>query len=279
MKIDIISDVHLEFGDLVVENRNDADVLVMAGDICVAKDLHNYPEDDVVLPATSQRSAAAARYRAFFRRVCEVYPNVIFIAGNHEHYHGKFDKTHDIFHTEFERMGLPIQFLEREKTIIDGVTFIGSTLWSSFNDMDPVSMFDCQQKMNDYRVIKVSNEGFRALRPMDTVKEFTKTVRYIDETVKTTTGPVVIVGHHAPSDKSVMDQYKDDVHVNGAYRSDLEWMMLNHTNIKLWVHGHTHHTFDYMVNQTRVVCNPRGYVNYERGSQEEEPYYPLTVEI
>jgi predicted phosphodiesterase len=51
--------------------------------------------------------------------------------------------------------------------------------------------------------------------------------------------------------------YQNDTYMNGGYASDLEHMM--NPNIKLWLHGHTHTPFDYEVNGTRVVCNPRGY--------------------
>lgn len=277
MKIDLISDVHLEFGDLPIENRNDADVLIMAGDICVAEDLHNHAEDDSV--HLGQRAEAARTYRAFFRRVCEQYPNVIYVMGNHEHYHGKVDQSRDVFLTEFERMGLPIRLLERETLEINGVTFIGSTLWTDFNSNNPISMYECQSMMNDYRIIRVARDNYRRLRPQDTLDEHIKNKNYIKETLKSTKGPVVVVGHHAPSLQSVKPRYENEFHLNGAYRSNLDEIMLAHPNIKLWVHGHTHEVFDYEIGFTRVVCNPRGYINYERGSHESEPYYPMTIEI
>ena len=34
--------------------------------------------------------------------------------------------------------------------------------------------------------------------------------------------------------------------------------MLDGSRAQLWIHGHTHDSFDYVVNGTRVVCNPRG---------------------
>ena len=51
--------------------------------------------------------------------------------------------------------------------------------------------------------------------------------------------------------------------MNGAYSSDLSELMLDHPQIRMWTHGHTHHNFDYMIGQCRVVCNPRGYIGYE----------------
>ena len=277
MKIDLISDVHLEFGDLPIENCNDADVLIMAGDICVAEDLHNHAEDDSV--NLGRRAEAAQIYRKFFRRVCEQYPNVIYVMGNHEHYHGKFDQSRDVFLAEFKRMNLPIRFLERETVEINGVTFIGSTLWTDFNSNNPISMYECQNMMNDYRIIRVAKDKYRSLRPQDTLDEHIKNKNYIKETLSSTNGPVVVVGHHAPSLQSVKPKYEHDFHINGAYRSNLDEIMLQYPNIKLWVHGHTHELFDYEIGYTRVVCNPRGYVNYERGSHESEPYYPMTIEI
>ena len=51
--------------------------------------------------------------------------------------------------------------------------------------------------------------------------------------------------------------------MNGGYHSNLEEFIMDRPNIKLWTHGHTHEDFDYMVGDTRVVCNPRGYIGYE----------------
>jgi len=73
----------------------------------------------------------------------------------------------------------------------------------------------------------------------------------------------VVVGHHSPSKLSTKPQYEDEVIMNGGYSSDLSEFILDHPQIKLWTHGHTHHKFDYMIGSTRIVCNPRGYINYE----------------
>ena len=73
----------------------------------------------------------------------------------------------------------------------------------------------------------------------------------------------VVVGHHSPSKLSTKPQYETEVIVNGAYSSDLSDFILDRPMIKVWTHGHTHHTCDYMIGSTRIVCNPRGYANYE----------------
>jgi Icc-related predicted phosphoesterase len=73
----------------------------------------------------------------------------------------------------------------------------------------------------------------------------------------------VVVGHMAPSKISIHPKYKDDHIINGAYTSDLSEFILDHPQIKLWTHGHTHEDFDYQIGSTRIVCNPRGYIGYE----------------
>jgi hypothetical protein len=83
----------------------------------------------------------------------------------------------------------------------------------------------------------------------------------------------VVVGHHAPCKLSTKPQYQDDVLMNGAYSSDLSEFILDHPQIKLWTHGHTHDRFDYMIGSTRIVCNPRGYINYEDCADRFELQY------
>jgi hypothetical protein len=123
--------------------------------------------------------------------------------------------------------------------------------------------------MNDYRAINNDEKGFTKLKPVDTAIRHRKTVDYIkliasEHRNKT----VVVVGHHTPSFQSCHEMYRSDHIMNGAYHSDLTNVMLDNPNIKLWTHGHTHHCFDYIVGDCRVVCNPRGY-RQETGWSED----------
>lgn len=64
--------------------------------------------------------------------------------------------------------------------------------------------------------------------------------------------------------------------MNGGYSSEMTEFITNNPQIKFWTHGHTHDNFDYMVGTTRVVCNPRGYINYEsRADYFELKYYEV----
>jgi hypothetical protein len=91
---------------------------------------------------------------------------------------------------------------------------------------------------------------------------------YIEETVRAHADrPVVVITHMAPTHLSINEKYKHDPISNGAYVSDLSNLILDNPNIKTWVHGHVHDPVDYMVGDTRVLCNPRGYIGLEDISQ------------
>jgi Icc-related predicted phosphoesterase len=188
---------------------------------------------------------------------------VIYIAGNHEFYHGKWKRTLDILHQECAQ--LPnVYFLECESKKIDDVTFIGGTLWTDMNKGDPLTLHAVRDMMNDFRIIKKEDEGYTSLKPVDTVVRHKRMLQYIQSVIEGKNDEkFVVVGHHAPSRLSTHEQYKNDYLMNGAYSSSLEDYIIDHPQIKLWTHGHTHHPFDYVIGETRIVCNPRGYDNHE----------------
>ena len=258
MKLAICSDIHLEFGPLSVDNTEGADVLILAGDIAQAIRFEEYLE--------------------FFNECTEKFKDIVYIMGNHEHYNGDIALSYDIIKDELEH--LPnIHFLERESLVLNDHVFIGQTLWTDFNGEDEYCMGYIERRLNDYRVIRNSNEN-RTLIAKDTLALHKQSIATLLETLeKYTDKKVIVVGHHAPSHKSVKPRYEADNNLNGGYRTNLEWIMEKYRNIKVWVHGHTHHEFDYMVGDTRVLCNPRGYVGYERKGQDEQPYYPRVIEV
>ena len=118
--------------------------------------------------------------------------------------------------------------------------------------------------MMDYRSIRKEFEGYTLLKPADTARRHQQTLDYIRTVVEGKQDEkFVVVGHHSPSFASVNEIYKDEYLMNGGYHSELSEFILDRPQIKLWTHGHTHHPFDYMIGDTRVVCNPRGYDSYE----------------
>jgi Icc-related predicted phosphoesterase len=267
MKIAVTSDVHLEFGDLDLQNEGGADVLILGGDIFIADELTDFRYDDseaAIVSASSSVRARGKRYHDFVVRCAERFPHVILIMGNHEHYHGDFAQSARIIRGTFGDLH-NVHFLDKEWRIIDGVVFYGGTLWTNMNGEDPLTMHNIRMSMNDYNCVKnTSEEGKKVFMPQDSVDDHKAFLKGLDDVLALHPNlSTVVVGHHSPSKASTHPRYKNEVIMNGAYSSNLDNWILDRRQIKLWTHGHTHEDFDYMIGTTRIVCNPRGYINYE----------------
>ena len=293
LKIALGSDAHLEFQPLVINNDEGADVLVLAGDICVAA---HFKE-----AGPTYAKVLAREYREFFDHVTKEFPQVIYILGNHESYHGNVAHTYNILKEHLDYPNLHI--LEKETWTHQGHTFIGGTLWTDMNRLDPLTLMHTQGAMNDFREVLNSNRmvvrnvpvyernplwtddgknggqynrdatgamirvGYKSKEeparwtPEDSALDHSKMLAYVDHVTRDP-GSYIVVGHHCPSELSVAPQYKGDL-LNGAFRSKLDDFIEQRPQIKFWFHGHTHHNFNYWIGETRVVCNPRGYVGHE----------------
>jgi len=277
MKIAICSDLHLEFSKLSLENPGDIDVLILSGDICVIRDLMDHDSYGIV------DFGKSSRYHTFFQECSARFPHVIYIVGNHEHYHGDFKYTISDVKKRLEYL-TNLHILDKETYIVDDITFIGGTLWTDMNKEDPLTLHMITRMMNDFRCVDNSNREvtyktfddpdnpdkptFRTrvakFSPQDAVDDHKEMLEFIKTVVaEKHDKKFVVVGHHTPSHASCHPKYKDDREMNGGYHSDLSEFILDRPQIKLWTHGHTHELFDYMIGETRVVCNPRGYHGYE----------------
>ena len=184
MKIALGSDIHLEFGMPKTErdrvfNDVGADVLVLAGDITTANDAKK-KEPHVV---------------AFFQQCLDNVEHVIYIMGNHEHYKGTFHKTPDRIR---EMLPEGVIFLDNEKVEINGIPFLGGTLWTSCNDADYFTMEKVRTGLRDYQAIKFMEPGgnYRKIRPHDTIAEHRRCVDFLKENI---TEGCVVITHHLPS--------------------------------------------------------------------------------
>lgn len=273
MKLALCSDLHLEFGDIDLKNTENADVLILSGDICVASEL---PYSD---------SYQGNRFLNFFDRCSGEFPHVVMVAGNHESYDGDIATTNNILKAATENLA-NFHVLEKEFVRIGDITFIGATLWTDMNQGQRQTIYEVGRMMNDFRLIKNSNVmvSYKAIdeggaikfqeRPstfstLDAIKEHEKTLDYIDSVTRGKPDEkFVFVGHHAPSRLSTHPRFSGDTIMNGGYSSSLDFFIEERPQIKLWTHGHTHEIFSYKIGETRIECNPRGYFGHEQTASD-----------
>jgi predicted phosphohydrolase len=239
------------------------DILILAGDIGVANSL----------PSFSSVKTWAPRFR-----------QVIQICGNHEYYHGSLLRTRTKIK---ETMSAHKNWIlaDNEVVRVDGVSFICATLWTDFRKGNPMVMETIRRALNDYNYIRtgpnLENAYIKRISPHDIFNEHIISKKFIFDAIvaeKSAGQRIVVVTHHAPCELSIdYARYGNDI-VNWAYVSDLSNEILD-TEPKLWVHGHTHTSFDYMVGETRVKTNPRGYA-YPQGPCENTNFDPvLRIEV
>lgn len=154
--------------------------------------------------------------------------------------------------------------MENKAVTIGDVTFHGATLWTDFALMGDsrTNGSICQIKMNDYKMIR-RDPSYSKLRSIDTYVIHQQSLKWLQSSLESsTTKKNIVVTHHAPSPKSIPEQFKDDI-LSSAYASNLEPIILQHQP-QYWIHGHIHTPVKYEIGSTQIVCNPHGYI--------DEPY-------
>jgi Icc-related predicted phosphoesterase len=221
-----MSDLHLEFGEGPTLNGN-ADVLILAGDINTGSNVDWVNEQALK------------------------YEHIIYVPGNHEYYHGRINAVDEALKS---KVAHNVHVLQNDYVTLSGIQFIGCTLWSDIEAGGPIAVINAG-RMNDYNYIEAV-EGV-ILTPADTIEIHKKSVKYLYDNMKP--GAVVIT-HHAPSIKSIVDKYRRSS-VNHCYYSDLSFLIECYRP-KFWFHGHVHDTVNYKLHGCRVKSNPRGYVGH-----------------
>lgn len=271
MKLRIISDLHIDINKDYPLSYDDDVFTVICGDIS------GYAENTISWIARNIRHG-------------------VFVAGNHVAYSGKY--TIQQSYQELERcfpLEEPVSFLKNSCKIVDDVVFVGGTLWTNFRlgfDLKPDStekqldeavayarrnMDLARIGMNDYRRNRMT-DGF--MSPENTLFWHYDTRKYISDICdRYPDKKIVVVTHHAPSAKSLDSRYVSDA-LNPCYASDMDRFILQNKNIVLWCHGHIHQHKDYMIGTTRILCNPRGYIAWERNGEQNTDFDKnLIVEV
>ena len=239
MRLQIFSDLHIDVvGGFTPRLAPGADIVIMPGDVC----------------------EGVLKGMTFLRTHIPRPTPILFVMGNHEFYnHGLYEERQLAAEVAQKH---DITVLDDAVAVIDGVRFVGATLWTDFclggEGMQVINMMTARDRMNDYRAISLQIKPWARFTPEASVALHRRSRAFIWEALEHPfDGPTVVVTHHAPHAKSVHTRF-DRSDVNPAYVSD-QTAMIARFKPALWVHGHVHNSFDYRVADTRVVSNPRGY--------------------
>ncbi len=242
MKLQILSDIHLEhhrpatWDRLRADIQTDADVLILAGD-CV-----------------SLRGQEIKWSVARIKELAEGYRRLMFVPGNHEYYGTRISQGMSTLVSELKDVGCEnIDVLTTgQPAYYEGQRFLGDTMWQPWESGT--------QEITDHRLIW-------KFRP-EAAARYAEFERWLDTELSDRD---IVVTHHAPSEQSLAPEFVGNLANRWFITPEVEPLLLERKP-KLWVHGHTHNTFDYELRSppastasTRVICNPRGYPGEETG--------------
>lgn len=245
MRIQIFADLHIDVRPIKkITIPDGVDLVIVAGDTC-----------EGVLHAFEQ-----------LRRIVPMHITIVMVMGNHEYYR-RF-VPHELELARAHGAAFNIHLLENDTVVLGGVRFLGATLWTDyaiFGEANQAAVMNaCAGGLNDHRLIGWQKEPWLRFRTQEAALLHHRSRAYFSETLAVPfAGPTVVVTHHAVHWDSVHPRFRADP-LTGAFVSDLSALIEAHRPA-LWVHGHVHHSSDYRVGDTRIVCNPHGYGNENPG--------------
>ena len=240
IRVQVLSDLHFEFhrdgGESFLQELDpaDVDVLVLAGDVCVG-----VPHLQQVLP-----------------RLAEIYPDIVYVFGNHELYHSSFKE----FRQKLKSLdGIRnLHILDSKTVVIKGQRFVGTPLWfpdEVGNDLWANAIADFEEIEGYDEVVYQENRLSR---------------RFLEWNL---TSDDIVVTHYLPSERSVDPDFLNSP-LNRFFVCPMD-DLIDKIQPKLWIHGHTHKSMDYLAGNTRIVCNPLGYPH--EINREFRDYFVLEV--
>ena len=236
MKLRILSDLHLEFSARhppFDPPPTDADVVVLAGDIDNGTRAIDWAEQ--TFPSMS----------------------VLYVPGNHEYYDGELSEVAAALRARVAASP-NVRVLDNDELVLGDVRFLGTTLWTDFelfgrNNFRP-AITESLKYVVDFRAIRNGAPGL--LTPEQTIAFHRDAKAFLAQRLaEPFSGKTVVITHHGPHPGSVHPRWQQNL-TSAAFVSDLTSLM---GIPKVWFHGHTHDSFDYRVDGTRIVANPMGY--------------------
>ena len=260
MKLHILSDLHLEVSMIELPEVG-ADILVLAGDI-----------------------ATGTMGIEFAKKYSNKYKHILYVMGNHEFYGHHLSKMSKQIKDTALDFGKNIHVLDNNTLILDKHIFIGSTLWTDFQlygkDLKTITacMNSAGQSINDFSQIRYANSYFHPsycaqmclINKIFISDELKKYSKQEYEGYKK-----VVITHYTPSAKSIPQKYANQI-INAYFSNNMDTLV---EKSDIWIHGHTHTSFDYKIKDSRVICNPRGYSKYQDKQENMDFNLKFVIEI
>lgn len=251
MKIWTLSDLHCEFAPWEPPAIPDADVCVLAGDIAKG----------------GIQSIEWARYHIGKHMPC------VQVFGNHEYYGSSIERESKLGMDYSQNAG--VHLLENSSVVLDGVRFLGATMWTDYNLFakgDPGGQMQARATarfgIQDHQSITLRDFSRDRFAPEDAQAFHEASLAWLEGELATEhDGDTVVITHHCPSPQSVATRFQREL-LSAAFASDLE-PLIERYQPSAWIHGHTHDSYDYEIGATRVICNPRGYPAEKRANLQE----------
>jgi predicted phosphodiesterase len=247
-----MSDLHLEFykedhpnpiKELMGDRTED---LILAGDITTLFNL------------TAKSDSYA---NVLFYELVMSFRRVFYVLGNHEYY--GFDINYPM-EDLYRFLPNNVYILnDRGSAFTEDRIIFGGTLWTDYGN-DEYNMQLATKGMNDYRRITAVGHDYGFLEPKHLLEKHKNTLCELETCLERAiemNRKVIVVTHHLPSYKSIDPMFATSP-LNPAFASDLDDLIIKYSNvITHWIHGHTHASCDYNIQNTRIICNPKGYFN------------------
>ena len=266
MLVTAVSDLHLEFCEQGhgVPNLGSSEILILGGDILCARHF-------------KKEGKLKQVYLDFLNKCSDNFKHVLYVIGNHEPFSYNWEGTWEVLK---EYLPPKIKLIENDYVEIVNYVFLGCTLWTDFHKENPLVLMEAGMLMNEYKCVRITSK-YRKLNPNDTLAFHKQSIKFLKESVeKFKDKNIWIFTHHGPSYQSVHEKYKNFGVANSCFVSDLDDFILNNPQIKYFSHGHTHESFDYMIGNCRVICNPRGYYTGVNSNNLNQNFNPnLQIEL
>ena len=269
MRLLVLSDLHVEFKSFRPPAGLEFDVVILAGDLAPSSSVVTWASSDAIFGPTVP---------------------IVIVPGNHEFYGSVISlQRQELQDVATRTSNVHVLDPAELRLEADSIRILGCTLWTDYvaavetanlglTDRT-LAMTVARDNLADHRAIRCQKaEGeFRSFTPADAWDLHMADRAWLKHRLSEPfAGKTIVVTHHAPSMESIASKWKSSW-LTPAFVSHLDDDFFEVA--ALWIHGHTHSSFDYQRGKTRVLCNPRGYPMTDGGFENAEFNPGLIIEV